>query len=776
MATITTGPALVLLLLQVLGWLAPGLACFCERYPWSSWSFCSRTCNYGTQQRTRNYVYENYFWKNNCQQFCEKYESRACNRPSQFGGEACSGVLAERRPCHPDTECRLPKLNCKEQFQCDNGRCINATLTCNTQNDCEDNSDERDCGGSFTAVCPTERRVPPGPTSSFDAMAEASRAPVLSNRFMGGGECLIQRPESIILYYRVGVVDDFKDQVSVVTSTKMSVNRAKTKKGYREAFEASRQSDSVIFRVHQLLPVSTFKLRAPRDLVLSGPFLQFLNALPLEYNYPLYREIFQHFGTHYYGSGTLGGKYEMLYQYDTEMVTSSGSYTNAARKSHSMVEGGQAREAQKLVFSSDATPPRDAFSDWSQSVIQVPYVVDYQRRLLRRALVTYLEEFDVCKCVPCPNNAVVVLAGTECRCLCKTGTFGANCEKKAPGYTAEAEEEDVRGQPCQGPNIQLEPCHFSIFEKQTTCDNDDDFTMGWKDELPPGVVGCFRAERPANSYLLKAKPYFEVGENEEFQCFTGMQNDGSPFISCLPDLTWSQPNGRCIKELQLYPDKKEYRVEESVGLNCLARGMVPAPRGAYRCTYALTWEPPIPSNLHCVDAKPYVPEWRCGPGQKRQGSDCVCVDRESCLSYHAELCALNVDLDTTVSMSVCSFQAGRCHGDPFVFVNMGQCDGGSAARLDWVRFRRRLSVYSVAQVPCGVDTCYDWETCDAAERTQRTCVCSIPQDCPRDQGPTFCMKLTASNRTRSTKLCVMGAFKCSSIPLEFLHEGPCGDS
>lgn len=37
--------------------------------------------------------------------------------------------------------------------------------------------------------------------------------------------------------------------------------------------------------------------------------------------------------------------------------------------------------------------------------------------------------------------------------------------------------------------------------RQETCDNDDDFTVGWKDELPPGVQGCLRPQSPPNSFL-----------------------------------------------------------------------------------------------------------------------------------------------------------------------------------------------------------------------------------------------------------------------------------
>lgn len=59
-----------------------------------------------------------------------------------------------------------------------------------------------------------------------------------------------------------------------------------------------------------------------------------------------------------------------------------------------------------------------------------------KRRHLRKAMLQYSDEFDACKCAPCPNNARPVLSGTECKCVCQTGTFGTNCEKRAPDYTS----------------------------------------------------------------------------------------------------------------------------------------------------------------------------------------------------------------------------------------------------------------------------------------------------------------------------------------------------
>lgn len=125
-----------------------------------------------------------------------------------------------------------------------------------------------------------------------------------------------------------------------------------------------------------------------------------------------------------------------------------------------------------------------------------------------------------------------------------------------------------------------------VLSRHETCDNDDDFTTGWREELPPGVQGCRRPKPPDNSFLRvkaiifmhtpffsgvchisgcllryictfstpnlsmfrvqKAKQYYNFGEDEEFQCFTGFELEGFQFINCLPDGTWSQSKGSCL--------------------------------------------------------------------------------------------------------------------------------------------------------------------------------------------------------------------------------------
>ena len=80
-----------------------------------------------------------------------------------------------------------------------------------------------------------------------------------------------------------------------------------------------------------------------------------------------------------------------------------------------------------------------------RTCVQVSSIIDLVRRVpcavtkrrhLRRALLQYLDEFDSCRCAPCPNNARAVLSGTECTCVCQTGTFGSHCEKRAPDFSS----------------------------------------------------------------------------------------------------------------------------------------------------------------------------------------------------------------------------------------------------------------------------------------------------------------------------------------------------
>ncbi|XP_051536367.1 complement component C6-like [Myxocyprinus asiaticus] len=179
-----------LVLLFTLASVTPIMGCFCDHYQWSSWSYCTKTCNSGTQEHKRTVRHDDHWTKNKCGLLCQTHERKVCNtdacpihcqltefrpwsecspcdkkyfrtrsvlRLAQFGREDCSKPLFEERPCHPSKECRIEPVNCKDTLTCDSGRCINSTLVCNNQNNCGDDSDKRICGNT-KQVCASQRR------------------------------------------------------------------------------------------------------------------------------------------------------------------------------------------------------------------------------------------------------------------------------------------------------------------------------------------------------------------------------------------------------------------------------------------------------------------------------------------------------------------------------------------------------------------------------------------------------------------------------------------
>ncbi|XP_062456062.1 complement component C6 [Rhea pennata] len=912
--------------------------CYCEHYPWGSWSSCSQTCNYGIQTRHREIRMDEYYMQNFCDQLCTKQESRACNqqacpincqlgdfgtwsecdpcvkkqfrvrsllRPSQFGGQACTEPLVDSRPCFPTKLCNIVEVDCKNKFQCENGRCIAKNLKCNEENDCGDNSDERNCGKK-KPVC--NRKYGSIPSvhligSGFHILAGESRGEVLGNSFNGGQCKTVKRNETRILYrvpanleaisFQVineedDAASDFYNDLTPLSDSdargssfshtgkrssgipylfsKKKRTQVTSTSSFKKAIEASHKKNSNFIRVHKVISVANFKMKQS-NLQLSDVFLKALNHLPLEYNYALYRRIFDDFGTHYYTSGKLGGSYDILYQYSSEELKNSGltvdestecvrtettrriffvkrkkvstscttnrmtvkhegSILESAERSVSLVKGGSSEYAAALAWEKKgAFPEHTIFTNWLESTKDNPVVVDFEvspivdlvknvpcaatrRHNLRRALREYAGRFDPCQCAPCPNNGRPVLSGTECLCLCQAGTYGDHCEKRAPDYKSVAvdgrwgcwsewsscdasfKKKRTRrcnnpapmngGKPCEGEEEEEEDCYVSVFaDRGAPCINDDEARR--EDDILIGEPesGCSRPDPPENGFIRNEKNQYAVGEEAEIACMTGHVLSGFQFLRCLPDQTWTQqhvecePSG-CLRPPTSYsvtisPFKQQYDIGETIKLSCQA-GYIVTGQTEYTCGKDLSWTPSVSKSITCEKDMQTKTRGICNPGQKQVGSQCVCMSpEEDCGHYLEDICVLHAASEQTMTKPSCEYLAENClREQSFHFLHAGPCR--SDTNQDWAIERAKLSTNSLKKVPCGYDTCYDWENC---AETQTQCYCLLPYQCPKEDSQLHCIQIVSTGRKKTVSYCTLAAMKCAGVKMEVLNAGSC---
>ncbi|KAM5264060.1 complement component C6 [Ctenodactylus gundi] len=914
-----------------------GQACFCDHFPWTPWSSCSKTCNFGTQSRSRQIVADRYYWENSCDKLCTKQETRECNwqtcpincllgdygpwtdcdpcvekqsrvrsvlRPSQFGGQPCTESLVTFRPCIPEKLCKIEEVDCKNKFRCDSGRCIASKLECNGENDCGDNSDERDCGRTKT-VC-TRKYVPiPGVqmmAAGFHVLAGEPRGEVLDNSFTGG-ICKTAKSSRVRNPYRVPAnlenvhfeveteeddleTDFYKDLVTLGKNEKQkSASQGEDKSaffvpvfysskksksvthnsGFKQAIQASHKKDSSFIRIHKVIKVLNFTMKA-EDLQLSDVFLKALTHLPLEYNFALYSRVFDDFGTHYFASGSLGGVYDLLYQYSREELQNSGlteeearncvriettkryvivkkkhvehrcttnrlsekyqgSFLQGAEKSISLVRGGRSKYAADLAWEKgNSGPDGKVLSEWLESVKENPAVIDFKlapitdlvrnipcavtkRSNLRKAFQEYAAKFDACQCAPCPNNAYPTLSGTECLCVCQSGTYGDSCERRSPDYKSNAVDGNWGcwsawsvcnaaykrsrtrlcnnptphggGRPCEGQERQEEDCTFSIMENsgQPCISDDEDMKEVDLPELEPDS-GCSPPVLPENGFIWNEKKLYSVGEEVEISCLTGFKPVGYQYFRCLPDGTWRQGDVACQRTACLKPVLQEmltvtplesvYRLGESIELTC-PKGFVVSGPSTYTCS-GDSWAPSISDSLTCEKDIQTKLMGHCQPGQKQSGSECICMSpEEDCGHYSEDVCVFDTDSNQYFTSSACVFLAKKClNNQQFHFLHIGSCQDGP--QLEWGLERTKLALNSTKKESCGYDTCYDWEKCSAPASN---CVCLLPPQCPKAGNQLYCVKMGSSVRERTANICEMGAVKCAKRKVEILRAGPC---
>ncbi|KAM9252950.1 complement component C6 [Dugong dugon] len=911
-------------------------ACFCDRYPWTQWSSCSKSCNSGIQRRQRQVVVDQYYLDNFCDQFC-KPETRECNwqtcpincllgdygqwsecdpcverqfksrsilRPSQFGGQPCTEPLVTFQPCIPSKLCKIEEVDCKNKFRCDSGRCIASKLECNGENDCGDNSDERDCGRT-KVVCP--RKYYPIPSvqlmgTGFHFLAGEPRGEVLDNSFTGG-ICKTVKSSRASNPYRVPAnleavsfevsteEDDLKTEfytdlislekddskqaalssqhrksfsVPIFYSSKTSQS-TNSMSAFKQAVQASHKKDSSFIRIHKAIKVLNFTMKS-KDLQLSDVFLKALSHLPLEYNFALYSRIFDDFGTHYFTSGSLGGVYDLLYQFSREELKNSGlteeesrncvhietvkryfifkkktvkhqctanklsekyggSFLQGAEKSISLVQGGRSEYTAALAWEKGSSGPEEkVFSEWLESVKENPAVIDFKlapiidlvrnipcavtkRNNLRKAFREYAAKFDPCKCMPCPNNGRPTLSGTQCLCVCQSGTYGENCERQSPDFqskavngnwgcwsswsTCDATYKRSRtrqcnnptpqkgGKRCEGEKQQEEDCTFSIMENSgQPCISDDEEMK--EVDLPEieSDSGCPQPVPPENGFIRNAKKLYSVGEEVEIFCFTGFETVGYQYFRCLPDQTWRQGDVQCqrigclkpiLQEvLTLTPFERVYKIGDSIELTC-PKGLVVAGPSKYTCS-GDSWTPPISNSLTCEKDILTKLQGRCQLGQKQSGSECICISpAEDCSSYSEDLCVFDTASGHHFTSPACELSAEKClNNQQLHFLHIGSCQDGP--QLEWGLERVKLSSDSTKKESCGYDTCYDWEKCLASTSK---CICLLPSQCFKGGNQLYCVTMGSSTSEKTLNICEVGAVKCAKRKLEILHPGRC---
>ncbi|KAK3546344.1 hypothetical protein QTP70_025755 [Hemibagrus guttatus] len=471
----------------------------------------------------------------------KRFRSATVLQPSQFGGEPCHELGREEESCTPPPRylCRSSVPLC-QGFQCPTtGRCVPEGLRCNGDDDCGDSSDELNCKKVFRACDqPTEEYYGiENLGKGINVLNSNFGGVVLDNRYYAGG-CLphfiqdvrYRKPYNIQQYtleaslilthntqhncpqrssydYKLETFDSYKEfsehtmkatmsrttvsfsfAVPGVFNIGFNYDESKYKKSVQKLSSYAGKTNSFV-HAHVQLEVARYALKVD-NLMLHPEFLTRLRALPLEYTYGEYRELFSDYGTHYITEATLGGSFDHTLILNKENIQKSkyslndaksclqagfkigatikGVYVSAGAQAGScegllkelgdseahnslvedyvsVVRGGDSETVSSLAAKQLPTP--DIMQLWGDAVYHNPDYVSTKmaplyelvtgkdftnanmlKKNLKRAMMEFLSESDSCRCSPCLNNGRAVLKGTRCECICPNGFRGLSCE------------------------------------------------------------------------------------------------------------------------------------------------------------------------------------------------------------------------------------------------------------------------------------------------------------------------------------------------------------
>ncbi|XP_043941450.1 complement component C8 beta chain [Protopterus annectens] len=457
---------------------------------------------------------------------CQKKRFRyaTLERPSQFGGEPCDTNDREEEACISSAVCRNEK-RC-EGFTCaETGRCIPRRLMCNGDDDCGDMSDEKNC----KRVYPTCTRqmeeywAIERLASGLNVMTNTLEGTVLDHRYYSGAcaphyvmDSPFRKPYNVESYtfetkgkYEFALDEyesysRFEKETLTARASQKSVKigfgipglfsfgfNYGDKKYKKFVNKIRRYSDnkSKFVRAKSNLEVVKYKLK-DRNLMLHYEFFQKVKALPLDYSYGEYREIYRDYGTHYITEAILGGTYEYVSVMNSQKLDEQGYSLSDVSKCFAagmkisvtiegvtgslgmsggrcdgllneiggqsetrelvedfvvLVRGGESEHVASLAYKQ--LPTADLMQEWGDAVLYNPEIVTLKiaplfelvtsttfanANIIRSNLIRALEEFETetssCLCAPCRNNGIAVMKGTRCYCECPVGFSGAACE------------------------------------------------------------------------------------------------------------------------------------------------------------------------------------------------------------------------------------------------------------------------------------------------------------------------------------------------------------